>query len=445
MKWADLTDHEGLGWSMMSDMGDFAIKAENIGKKYKIGHRKSGDFRESFGNFLSRICSNGESHKSNIQVPEHHHQEPATSLKDFWALKDVSFEIKPGEAVGIIGRNGAGKSTLLKILSRITEPTTGKFWINGRVSSLLEVGTGFHMELTGSENIYLNGTILGMKRREIKAKFDEIVAFSGVEQFIDTPVKHYSSGMKVRLAFSVAAHLEPEILLIDEVLAVGDAEFQKKCLGRMEDVTKKGKAILFVSHNLAAIEKLCQKVLLLDKGILLCYEDTKVSIGNYFKTIHRNTEVRHVGDIPRRSGYDKIITDISIEDENGNILTIISQKQKVFFRINYEYNREILDPHFGILFKDKYDNNLIWLQSKLNQNFVEKIPNKGTVICEISSLPLSAGKYKVSIGCGSKNIQLDFVDEACELFVENTDFFGSGRMPESKQSLFLLESKWIYN
>ncbi|MCL4159262.1 UNVERIFIED_CONTAM: hypothetical protein GTU68_048118, partial [Idotea baltica] len=199
-------------------MTDLAIKVEGLGKEYIIGHKQSGDLRNAFGDRLKKLFN------GNDQTKER-----------FWALRDINFEIKKGEAIGIIGRNGAGKSTLLKILSRITEPTKGRFEINGRVSSLLEVGTGFHMELTGRENIFLNGTILGMKRAEIKQKFDEIVAFSGVEKFLDTPVKHYSSGMKVRLAFSVAAHLEPEILIVDEVLAVGDAEFQKKCLGKMDE------------------------------------------------------------------------------------------------------------------------------------------------------------------------------------------------------------------
>ena len=233
-----------------------AIKVENLGKKYKIGRKKSGDLRESVNLFLDRFRKNG-------------HSEVEQAEKEFWALKDVSFEIKQGEAVGVIGRNGAGKSTLLKILSRITEPTTGRIEINGRVSSLLEVGTGFHPELTGRENIFLNGTILGMRRREVKEKFDEIVDFSGVEKFIDTPIKHYSSGMKVRLAFSVAAHLEPEILLIDEVLAIGDAEFQKKCLGKMEDVTGQGRTVVFVSHNMGAIQNLCTTGLFLEKGLCI--------------------------------------------------------------------------------------------------------------------------------------------------------------------------------
>ncbi len=235
-------------------MSDTAIRVENLGKRYQLGASKSGSFRESFTRaFRSREAG---SRKPDIAIPD----------SSFWALQDINFEIKRGEAVGIIGRNGAGKSTLLKILSRITEPTTGRFEVFGRVSSLLEVGTGFHPELTGRENVYLNGTILGMKRREVKAKFDEIVAFSGVEKFIDTPVKHYSSGMQVRLAFAVAAHLEPEILIIDEVLAVGDAEFQKKCLGKMEDVTGEGRTVLFVSHNMGAIKQLCTKGVLLHTG-----------------------------------------------------------------------------------------------------------------------------------------------------------------------------------
>ncbi|WKK82570.2 ABC transporter ATP-binding protein [Marivirga arenosa] len=233
-------------------MSNTAISVENLGKNYIIGHKKEGDFRHAVGNKLK-----------NIFKPD------ASEKEVFWALKDINFEIKHGEAVGIIGRNGAGKSTLLKILSRITDPSTGRFEINGRVSSLLEVGTGFHAELSGRENIYLNGTILGMKRAEIRQKFDEIVDFSGVEKFLDTPVKHYSSGMKVRLAFSVAAHLEPEILIVDEVLAVGDAEFQKKCLGKMDQVSKnEGRTVLFVSHNMVAVNQLCSKGILLNSGRL---------------------------------------------------------------------------------------------------------------------------------------------------------------------------------
>jgi lipopolysaccharide transport system ATP-binding protein len=248
-------------------MAEVVIKAENLGKKYRIGAPRATDLRNAFGNLMARI--NPFSYRNPPPDQLKHIKSKDKKSTEFWALEDINFEICKGEATGIIGRNGAGKSTLLKILSRITEPTTGRFWIEGRVSSVLEVGTGFHMELTGRENIYLNGTILGMKRGEIKQKFEEIVEFSGVGKFIDTPVKHYSSGMQVRLAFSVAAHLEPEILIIDEVLAVGDAEFQKKCLGKMEDVTGQGRTVLFVSHNMTSLRSLCKTGLLLDKGKLI--------------------------------------------------------------------------------------------------------------------------------------------------------------------------------
>lgn len=226
------------------------LEVQDIGKKYKIQHLTSGylSLRDRLMNSLS--------FKGN-------------TTEDFWALNDVSFEVQPGESIGIIGRNGAGKSTLLKILSKITLPTKGKIISRGRIASLLEVGTGFHPELTGRENIFFNGSLLGMKRMEIASKFDDIVDFSGVEKFLDTPLKHYSSGMQLRLAFAVAAFLEPEILIIDEVLAVGDAEFQKKCLGKMEDVSKSGRTILFVSHNMGAIDNLCKKALILDKGRLM--------------------------------------------------------------------------------------------------------------------------------------------------------------------------------
>ena len=240
-------------------MSDTVIRVENLGKKYIIGHQKQERYTSLRDVITDKVKSFGQvlSRKDQQEDPTH---------EEFWALKDVSFEIKQGDRVGIIGRNGAGKSTLLKILSRITEPTEGKISINGRVASLLEVGTGFHPELTGRENIFLNGAILGMDRVEIKRKFDEIVAFAEVEKFLDTPVKRYSSGMYVRLAFAVAAHLEPEILIVDEVLAVGDAAFQKKCLGKMEDVSQEGRTVLFVSHNMVALTKLCQRAIWLING-----------------------------------------------------------------------------------------------------------------------------------------------------------------------------------
>jgi len=277
-------------------MSDTVISVENVGKRYTLSHKSNGErystlrdviarqavapfkaigqkIRERAGsNWTQPHSSNGSSFKN--------------SVENFWALKDVSFEVKQGDVVGMIGRNGAGKSTLLKILSRITEPTEGRIRIRGRVASLLEVGTGFHPELTGRENVYLNGAILGMSRAEIKAKFDEIVAFAEVEKFLDTPVKRYSSGMYVRLAFAVAAHLEPEILIVDEVLAVGDTEFQKKCLGKMEDVSHTGRTIIFVSHNMAAITSLTKTSVLLQAGNCVFFGETQEAVGKYLSSLH---------------------------------------------------------------------------------------------------------------------------------------------------------------
>jgi lipopolysaccharide transport system ATP-binding protein len=260
-------------------MNDVVIKAENLGKKYIIGHQAERGGYTALRDVLMQNARTLWNKTKDLATGKPIIQ--GDTMEEVWALKDVSFEIKRGEAVGIIGRNGAGKSTLLKILSRITEPSTGRVTIKGRVASLLEVGTGFHPELSGRENIYLNGTILGMTRVEIKRKFDEIVAFAEVEKYLDTPVKRYSSGMYVRLAFAVAAHLEPEILVVDEVLAVGDVQFQKKCLGKMDEIGKEGRTILFVSHNLGAISQLCVKAILLETGTMIQFSAVDLCIARY--------------------------------------------------------------------------------------------------------------------------------------------------------------------
>src|SRR3984885_7367424 len=250
-------------------MSDPIIKIEGIGKRYRIRHARPERYTA-----LRDVIANKV---GNILRLNRGRIEEAPSIEDFWALKDVSFEVKRGEVVGIIGRNGAGKSTLLKILSRITEPTSGRIEIDGRVASLLEVGTGFHGELTGRENVFLNGAILGMSRAEVRRKFDEIVAFAEIDKFLDTPVKRYSSGMYMRLAFAVAAHLEPEILIVDEVLAVGDVEFQKKCLGKIGEVSREGRTVLFVSHNMHAIRTLCDRCIYLDNGLVYGSADCETS------------------------------------------------------------------------------------------------------------------------------------------------------------------------
>src|SRR3984885_10062626 len=260
-------------------MSDIIIRAEGLGKEYRIRHKAVEPYTTLRDVIADKV--------RNAILPNWSGAERLPIIEDFWALRDASFAVRRGEVMGIIGRNGAGKSTLLKILSRITEPSEGRVEIDGRVASLLEVGTGFHPELTGRENIYLNGAILGMSRAETKGKFDEIVAFAGVERFLDTPVKRYSSGMYVRLAFAVAAHLEQEILIVDEVLAVGDAEFQKKCLGKMKDVAGDGRTILFVSHNLAAVRLLCRTCVLLDKGRKIDMGPSHEVISSYVKTAQK--------------------------------------------------------------------------------------------------------------------------------------------------------------
>ena len=313
-------------------MSDTVIEVENLSKKYLLTHL--ADKREQL--FSSLLVNKIKNAGSRVTGAFKRGAAQEQTVEDFWALKDVSFTIKQGDRVGIIGRNGAGKSTLLKILSRITEPTRGRITIDGRVASLLEVGTGFHSELSGRENIYLNGAILGMSREEIKRKFDEIVAFAEVEQFLDTPVKRYSSGMYVRLAFAVAAHLEPEILIVDEVLAVGDAQFQKKCLGKMEDVGKEGRTVLFVSHNMNAIEQLCSSALLLDKGTIRSHgKDVRATIKEYLfcrEGEFRSNEWNNSGK-EYENTYFKPLR-LAVTDESGNrAIMPVSNQSEIWIEI----------------------------------------------------------------------------------------------------------------
>jgi lipopolysaccharide transport system ATP-binding protein len=332
-------------------MTDIVIKAENLGKKYVIGHQaERGDYtllRDVLMQNARTLWNKTKDLAKGKPVIQ------GDTLEEVWALKDVSFEIRRGEAVGIIGRNGAGKSTLLKILSRITEPSTGRVTINGRVASLLEVGTGFHPELSGRENIYLNGTILGMTRKEIKRKFDEIVAFAEVEKYLDTPVKRYSSGMYVRLAFAVAAHLEPEILVVDEVLAVGDAAFQKKCLGKMGEVGKEGRTVLFVSHQMGTIAQLCKSAILLHKGEINRVGPASDVIAGYMNQLTGNS----VGFEAARSGTKDIaIMRAEALDENGKPITIFTHTQPITITITCRINKWISGAEIRIGVRDSRRN-----------------------------------------------------------------------------------------
>ena len=321
-------------------MSEVIIRAENIGKKYTLSHLASGG-QGGYKRFSESLAYWAKAPLRRLSNPQSAIHNPQSS-EDFWALKDINFEIKQGEVVGIIGRNGAGKSTLLKILSRITEPTTGRITLKGRVASLLEVGTGFHPELTGRENIYLNGAILGMRRDEIKAKFDEIIAFAEIEKFLDTPVKRYSSGMYVRLAFAVAAHLEPEILIVDEVLAVGDAQFQAKCLGKMQDVARGGgRTVLFVSHNMGAVRSLCQTGVLLSQGRVVKRGTAEEVIDLYLRQAHTTASFR-----PNTSS-DSYITSCELTHADGSPATAPFTNDELRVVIRYTNRRLIRGLRMG--------------------------------------------------------------------------------------------------
>lgn len=368
----------------------------------------------------------------------------AGETQSIWALKDVSFEVESGDVVGIIGRNGAGKSTLLKILSRITEPTTGRVDLYGRVASLLEVGTGFHPELTGRENIFLNGSILGMARKEIAAKFDEIVAFAEVEKFIDTPVKRYSSGMYVRLAFAVAAHLEPEILIVDEVLAVGDAAFQKKCLGRMRDVASAGRTVLFVSHNMAAVSTLCTKAMVLWEGMIKYpLGGVEDAVQTYLTEVHTITKTS-LAERTDRQGNGKVrIQDFASFDRDGNEVEFIASGQEVNFRIYYTSQEDRIEGvTAGIGIVSDKGSFVSLLSNQVAGETFQTIGREGFFTCKIRKLPLAPGSYTLSLIIRSNETITDWIQQAVTIVVEPGDFFGTGRMPPASHAGVLLEQEW---
>jgi len=361
-----------------------------------------------------------------------------------WALKDVSFEVEPGDVVGIIGRNGAGKSTLLKILSRITEPTSGRVELYGRVASLLEVGTGFHPELTGRENIFLNGSILGMTRKEIEAKFDEIAAFAELEKFLDTPVKRYSSGMYVRLAFAVAAHLEPEVLIVDEILAVGDASFQKKCLGRMRDVASTGRTVLFVSHNMAAVSSLCSKAMVLWEGkVEYPLGNVEDAVQSYLTQVHQITKTK-LADRNDRTGDGRMrMKHFGSFDDDGNELEYLATGQDVEFRIYYStVAPNVKNIVVGIGITSNTGAFVSLLSSELVGHPVESIGEEGFFSCKVTKLPLAPGSYTVSLIIRSSETIIDWIQQAATIVVEPGDFFGTGRLPPSSHGGVLLEQEW---
>lgn len=407
----------------------------NISKRYEINHQKGGYVA------MRDVLANATRHPLEAAKYRFGVMTGKITKEDFWALKDVSFDVNPGEAIGIIGSNGSGKSTLLKVLSKITPPTSGEIKIRGKIASLLEVGTGFHPELTGRENIFLNGAILGMTQKEIKSKFDAIVDFSGVEQFIDTPVKRYSSGMYVRLAFAVAAHLEPDILLVDEVLAVGDAAFQKKCLGKMDEITSaEGRTVLFVSHNMNAIQNLCPRCVLLDHGKIKAVGKTKDVIDVYLKEMEKGLALNNRQD--RKSKGNIRLTSFHIE-QNGKKVGSLETGGDYSFCFGYKsLDGKILH---GVSFWSAvyHESGLPLIQidtNYTNQNF-EKLPSKGTVKCLIKRLPLVSGIYHVSAVIKSQT-GIDNIKNAGIIEVRQGNFFGVGPVEEHGQ--LFIGHRWKY-
>jgi len=410
------------------------IKVENLSKQYRIVARQApySTLRDSITEALRDpfgwLRRNGNREDGAI-----------------WALKDISFEVKPGEVVGVIGRNGAGKSTLLKVLSRITEPTTGQVDIYGRVGSLLEVGTGFHPELSGRENVYLNGAILGMKKTEIERKFDEIVAFAEIEKFIDTPVKYYSTGMYMRLAFAVAAHLESEILIVDEVLAVGDSTFQKKCLGKMGEVASEGRTVFFVSHNMAAVQKLCQRALLLKGGGLDQQGDVETVLANYLSDAFRSSDgVFDFSFHPTRSSmHEPVIRGLVLSSEAGQATTHFYPDDSLVAEITLESKRVITEPRVAIAIEDQNGSRIMTVASYFQHQKLSSIYKRQKVKCTIPCLGLGSGNYLISVSIGDKyHGLLDSINNAAWFDVGWRNNYGNGESYSAVYGPVLKQSTW---
>jgi len=360
----------------------------------------------------------------------------------FWALKNISFDVMKGEVVAIVGKNGAGKSTLLKILSRITDPTEGGADIYGRVGSLLEVGTGFHQEMTGRENVYMNGTLLGMRKFEIDAKMDEIIAFAEVEKFIDTPVKRYSSGMYMRLAFAVAAHLEPDVLVVDEVLAVGDVAFQKKCLGKMGEVAKHGRTVLFVSHNMSAVQALCSRAVLLEKGRVINQGPAGEIVQQFLRSMTK-VETQRVADRRDRKGDGStIVTSIRVDnaDEDGPILC--GSRLRITIGYQGDGSRALNFPAFSVVVNDMNNAGIMIFDSEMTGGLPDKLLASGSVTCVTAPLNLAPGRCYVNLSIRRGGELADSLEQAAFFDIDAEDFYGTGRLPERNTALCVLPNSW---
>ena len=427
-------------------MSKFAIKVENLSKKYRLGEYGIGTLVDDLKRRLKKL--NG-----NPNIEEHIQENDRTTASEsnyVWVLKDMNFEIQPGEIVAIIGKNGAGKSTLLKILSKITGPTEGKITINGRVASLLEVGTGMHPDLTGRENIFLNGAILGMTKAEIKLKLDDIIEFAGIKKYIDTPIKRYSSGMTVRLGFAVAAFLEPEILIVDEVLAVGDAEFQQRAIGKMKSVSQHDKrTVLFVSHNMASVLDLCKRGILLKNGQIEKVGPINEIVSAYLQ--NNNKEIDNSKDLSKiedREGNGAIqFSRYDILDSEGKELTHVLSGQDLTFELSFNVNvpKEYSSLHFSVAITDEMNRNLIHLSTTESLGKELSITGdikSGKVRCSIKNLPLPADNYYLSFFVSDLLDVFDRIDGGGMLSIEDGNFFSNGKKKDASLTRFLSKSEW---
>jgi lipopolysaccharide transport system ATP-binding protein len=419
------------------------VEVRQLSKLYRIGGIGPTSLRETAEHFFSKFRPNGNGatpRRTERQIsPERAGPTPNT----FWALRDISFDVQAGEVVGIIGRNGAGKSTLLKVLSRITEPTSGKAILRGRVASLLEVGTGFHPELTGRENIFLNGTILGMKRTEIARKFDEIVDFAGIDAFIDTPVKRYSSGMYVRLAFAVAAHLEPEILIVDEVLAVGDVDFQKKCMGKMGSVAKEGRTILLVSHNIALMETLCSRAVLLRDGSVTSQGSVQAVVSDYLA----NSELLDSGDLlhlPRLVGTNVArLARVRILDAAHNAGTDFKMGSGMIIELTIKTTGRIAQPWVGITLRTALNQQLFHCANREAGYELPPIEHDCVIECKIAAVNLLPGRYVLDLSLvDARGAIHDELSAAAYFDVVGSDVLESGMPMDHRYGVMYFESQW---
>ncbi len=415
-------------------MSEFSLRVEQLGKRYRIGRavERANTWHGAVGRML-------RSHWNRLRALGEH----GAADETIWALRDATFDVMPGEVVGIIGRNGAGKSTLLKILSRVVNPTTGRAAINGRVGSLLEVGTGFHPELTGRENIFLNGAILGMRQAEIRAAFDDIVAFAEIEKFLDTPVKRYSSGMYVRLAFAVAAHLNPEMLLVDEVLAVGDIQFQKKCLGKMGNVARSGRTILFVSHNMAAVEGLCQRGIVLEQGTVIFDGPVRGALGRYLQCTRQNEDLT-LAEREDRDGTGLLrFTAVTACDEDGHPVEAFATGRPGLLKLAYETQPgariENLQVSLGI--DSAVGQRIVNFYSEATGDSFEHVPEgRGTIAVRFDRMPLLPGRYHFNVFAALSGVVADWIRHAGYFDVDGGDFYQTGKLPPD--GVFCLDGRF---